>query len=239
MSLRRIPCVLLLASACGGSPAASPSTTPATATAAQPSSVKQYDAATLFKNVGVVPAGFSHDGSKALVSMDSSGVYNLYAIPTAGGEPQRLTTSTESQFAVSYFPADDRLLYSQDTGGNELDHLYVLDGQNARDITPGDKTKAMFLRFSRDGAWLWVTTNERDPKVFDLYRYSGKDYQRERVFTNTQAWSIGDISRDGRWLALGKSLNNANSDIYVVDLQKPGAEPRLITPHQGDALSSV
>src|ERR1041384_3621540 len=182
MSLRRMTCVLLLASACGGSPPAPPSTTPAPA--AQPSSVKQYDAATLFKNVGVVPAGFSHDGSKALVSMDSSGVYNLYAIPPAGGEPQRLTTSTESQFAASYFPADDRLLYSQDTGGNELDHLYVLDGQNVRDITPGDKTKATFLRFSRDGAWFWVTTNERDPKVFDLYRHSARDYQRELVFTN-------------------------------------------------------
>jgi len=239
MSLRRITCVLLLASACGGSPPTSPSTTPATATTARPSNVKQYDAATLFKNVGVVPAGFSHDGSRALVSMDSSGVYNLYAIPTAGGEPQRLTTSTESQFAESYFPADDRLLYSQDTGGNELDHLYVLDGQTARDITPGDKTKAMFLRFSRDGAWFWVTTNERDPKVFDLYRHSARDYQRELVFTNTQAWSIGDISRDGRWLALGKSINNANSDIYVVDLQKPGAEPKRITPHQGDAIHNV
>ncbi|HEX3481838.1 MAG TPA: S9 family peptidase [Kofleriaceae bacterium] len=239
MSLRRIPCVLVLASACGGSPSAAPSTTPPATEAARPSSVKQYDAATLFKNVGVVPAGFSHDGSRALVSMDSSGVYNLYAIATAGGEPQRLTTSTESQFAVSYFPADDRLLYSQDTGGNELDHLYVLDGQTARDITPGDKTKAMFLRFSRDGAWFWVTTNERDPKVFDLYRHSVKDYQRERVFTNTQAWSIGDISRDGRWLALDKSRSNANSDIYVVDLQKPGAEPRLITPHQGDALHNT
>jgi dipeptidyl aminopeptidase/acylaminoacyl peptidase len=240
MSLRRVTCVVVLAAACGGSPPTSPSTPPpATASAPRPSSVKQYDAAALFKNVGVVPAGFSHDGSRALVSMDASGVYNLYAIPTAGGEPQRLTTSTESQFAVSYFPTDDRVVYSQDTGGNELDHLYVLDGQTARDITPGDKTKAMFLRFSRDGAWFWVMTNERDPKVFDLYRHAARDYQRELVFTNTQAWSIGDISRDGRWLALDKSLSNANSDIYVVDLQKPGAEPKLITPHQGDAAHSV
>lgn len=239
MSLRRVTCLLLLATACGGNPTTATAPSPATASAPQPSSIKQYDAATLFKNVGVVIAGFSHDGSRALVSMDSSGVYNLYAIPTAGGDPQRLTTSTESQFAVSYFPADDRLLYTQDTGGNELDHLFVLDGQTARDITPGDKTKAMFLRFSRDGAWFWVMTNERDPKMFDLYRHATKDYKRELVFTNTQAWSIGDISRDGRWLALDKSRSNANSDIYVIDLQKPGAEPKLITPHQGDAQHSV
>src|SRR5262245_54357643 len=57
--------------------------------------VKQYDAATLFKNVNVVVGGFSHDGSKVLVSTNASGIYNLYAIPTAGGEPTRLTNSSE------------------------------------------------------------------------------------------------------------------------------------------------
>src|SRR5258708_1472974 len=111
MSLRRATCALFLAAACGGSPPPSPSTPPpAPASAPPPSSAKQSDAAAVFKNVGVVPAGFSQDGSRALVSMDASGVYNLYAIPTAGGEPQRLTTSTESQFAVSYFPTDDRVV---------------------------------------------------------------------------------------------------------------------------------
>ncbi|HEX3763910.1 MAG TPA: S9 family peptidase [Kofleriaceae bacterium] len=242
MSTRRIALVLAVASACGGSPppaaapappAAAPGPTVATPAPAQPAGVKQYDAATLFKNVGVVPAGFSRDGSKALVAMDASGVYNLYAIPVAGGEPQRLTTSNESQVGVGYFPTDDRVIYSQDGGGNELSHLYVLDGPNARDITPGDKTKATFLRFSSDGAWFWALTNERDPKAFDVYRYSAKDYKRELVFTNKDAWDAADVSRDGRWLALKKVKNNADSDLYLADLKQHGA-PKLITAHKGD-----
>jgi dipeptidyl aminopeptidase/acylaminoacyl peptidase len=247
----RIVSILALASACGSSPpVATPATAPLAEASAEPArtperpalrprGAKRYDAATLFKNVAVSVAGFSHDGSKALVSMDASGVFNLYAIPTAGGEPQRLTTSTESQFAVSYFPTDDRVLYMQDTGGNELDHLYVLDGRSARDITPGRKTKATFSRFSRDGVWFWATTNERDPKAFDVYRYSAKDYKRERVFTNNAAWTIGDISRDGRWLALGKSRTNADADVFLVDLEKPGAAPRSITAHKGDVQNHV
>src|SRR5690242_603602 len=98
----RIASVLVLASACGASPPAP--TNPPTATNAEPPAaapapppapkrppgVKQYDAATMFKNVSVIAAGFSHDGGKALVSTDASGVFNLYAIPTAGGEPERL-----------------------------------------------------------------------------------------------------------------------------------------------------
>jgi dipeptidyl aminopeptidase/acylaminoacyl peptidase len=240
MSPCRILSILVLASACGSStpPAAAPSGSPAAATAGTPEAprpgVKKYDAATLFKNTSVIAAGFSHDGSKVLVSTDASGVLNLYAIPTAGGEPQRLTTSSESQFAVGYFPADDRVLYAQDAGGNELDHLYVLDGTQAKDLTPGDKTKASFIRFSGDNASFWVRTNERDPKAFDVYRYSAKDYKRELVFTNKDAWDVGDVSRDGRWLVLNKTRTNADSDIYVLDLKKAGAAPKLITPHKGD-----
>jgi len=246
MLIRRSLSVLILVSACGKSPpavaptpsppaaGAEPAARPTDRPAPRPPGVKQYDAATLFKNVSVFAAGFSHDGTKVLVSMDSSGVYNVYAIPTAGGAPERLTSSTESQFAVGYFPADDRLLYTQDTGGNELSHLYVLEGKQVKDLTPGDKVKASFVGFSRDGAWLWVSTNERDPKAFDLYRYAAKGYQRELVFTNKDAWSIGDVSRDGRWLALGKTRTNADSDIYLVDLKKPRAAPKLVTPHQGN-----
>jgi dipeptidyl aminopeptidase/acylaminoacyl peptidase len=243
--------VLVLVSACGSSPpAVAPSPTPpATITepaarppgppAPRPHGVKQYDAATLFKNVAVIAAGFSHDGSKALVSMDSSGVFNLYAIPTAGGEPERLTTSTESQFAVGYFPTDDRLLYTQDAGGNELSHLYVLEGQQAKDLTPGDKVKASFVGWSGDGAWFWASTNERDPKAFDVYRYAAKGYQRELVFTNKGEWSIGDVSRDGRWLALGKTRTNADSDLYLVDLKKPKSAPKLVTAHKGNVQNAA
>jgi dipeptidyl aminopeptidase/acylaminoacyl peptidase len=247
MNLLRLSSVFALLCACGGSPAPVAPTPPVATTESpapaakpqRPPGVKQYDAATLFKNVSVFAAGFSHDGSKALVSTDASGVFNLYAIPTSGGEPQRLTTSTESQFAAGYFPADDRLLYTQDSGGNELSHIYVLDGQQATDLTPGDKTKASFVKFSGDGKWFWIATNERDPKTFDLYRYSAKDYKRELVFTNKEAWQIGDVSRDGRWLALSKPRTNADSDIFLVDLNKPKTAPKLITAHKGDIQHNV
>src|SRR5688572_4998548 len=69
---------------------------------------------------------FSQDGRDLLIRSDASGVFNAYAIPVAGGDPVPLTASTSSaNFAESYFPNDDRLLFSADQGGNELTHLYV------------------------------------------------------------------------------------------------------------------
>ena len=94
-------------------------------------------------------ASFSSDGSKILVSSDESGIYNAVAIPVDGSDPVALTQSeTDSVFAESYFPADERLLFSQDEGGNELDHLFVqeLDG-TVHDLTPGEGLK----RASRAG----------------------------------------------------------------------------------------
>lgn len=241
--MRLLPCLLAIA-ACGGhaAPAETPVTVPPPPAPAParpaPTGVKQYDVATFFKNVSVAAAGFSHDGSKALVSMDSSGVFNVYAIPTAGGAPQRLTTSDTSQFAVGYFPADDRVLYSQDGGGDELSHLYVLDHGQAVDLTPGAKVKAQFGAFSTDGAWFWVSTNERDPKAFDVYRYASKDYKRELIYTNKDGYAVGDVSSDGRWLALSKVRNNSDSDVFLVDLKKKAA-PKKITAHKGDVSNDV
>jgi dipeptidyl aminopeptidase/acylaminoacyl peptidase len=239
--------ILFALAACGGhaAPAALPVDEPPPPKVApapppvRPAGVRQYAAAALFKNVAVVPAGFSHDGARALVSTDASGVFNVYAIPTAGGDPERLTTSDSSQFAVAYFPADDRVLYAQDGGGDELSHLYVLDHGQAKDLTPGAKVKAQFGGFSADGSWFWVQTNERDPKAFDVYRYASKDYKRELVFTNSNAYDLGDVSGDGRWLALAKARTNADSDLFLVDLKRPKAAPKKLTAHKGDVHHEV
>src|ERR1043165_10207170 len=89
MSTLRLLSVLALFCACGGSPApVAPTPAPPAATTetpppkpARPPGVKQYDAETLFKNVGVVAGGFSHDGSQALGSLDISGTVNISAGP--------------------------------------------------------------------------------------------------------------------------------------------------------------
>src|SRR5690606_14479592 len=91
--------------------------------------------------------GFSPDGQSILIANDSSGVFNAYALPVAGGAPAQLTASPDNAtFAVSYFPNDARVLVSADRGGDELDHIYVREADGAlRDLTPGENLKADFL----------------------------------------------------------------------------------------------
>jgi dipeptidyl aminopeptidase/acylaminoacyl peptidase len=246
MTLRPLA-LLLLVTACGGSTGA-PSTTaqtPAAPAEGPPAAAApgnpRYDARTFYATVVMFGASFSHDGKRILISSNKTGVFNVYSVPVAGGEAQALTRSTkESHVAVSYFPDDERFLYSVDSGGNELTHLYVMekDGQT-RDLTPGDKLKASFYGWSKDKKAFYVATNERDPKAFDLYRHSVDGYARELVFKNDAAWELGKVSGDQRWLALSKEKTNADADVFLVDLRGKKGKPALVTKHKPPVEHSV
>jgi dipeptidyl aminopeptidase/acylaminoacyl peptidase len=223
----------------GCQPAARETATTATAPATR------YDARAFYETTSYMLAygsgeAFSPDGQHILITSDKSGVFNADSLPTAGGDPTALTTSTaNATYAVSYFPADERVLVSADQGGNEIDHLYVREADGTlRDLTPGDKEKADFYGWSADGKTFWVTSNVRDPQAFDVYAYDAGTYQRKLVFQNTDFFPSA-ISRDGRWLALVKENTSADSDIYLADLSKPATPPVLLTQHSGDVAYGV
>lgn len=203
--------------------------------AAAPRPAKRYTIEQFMATVNIGGASFSADESRILFHSNETGIYNVYAMPAGGGKPVQLTNSkTDSHYAVSFFPGDDRFLYTRDKGGNELNHLYVreLDGSE-RDLTPGDKLKAQFAGWSGDDTAFYVTTNERDERYFDLYRFDAKTYARTLVFKNEAGWDVNDISRDGRWLALGKVNTTADTDVYLADLKS--GEIKHITKHEGVA----
>lgn len=236
-------CLAAMLTACGQpetpSPAAEILAEPAVSETPRYSAEAFYQS-TSYGLVGQAAHAFTADGSALLMSSDQTGVFNAYRLPLDGSEPQQLTNSDDNAvFAVSWFPDDDRILYTYDSGGNELNHVIVreLDGSN-RDLTPGDDLKAAFAGWSDDGAHFYIATTERNEQSFDLYRYSADDYERELVFENP-GFLISAISGDGRWLALSRPRNSADSDIYVVDLSADDRSPQLITAHDGNIEHSV
>lgn len=212
--------------------------------AGSPAEPARYDAQAFFATTSYSLAGgyaWSPDDSSLLVSSDETGIFNAYALAASDGTAKPLTTSTtDSTFAVSWFPNDARVLFTADQGGNELDHLYVreLDG-DTRDLTPGEEVKAAFDGWSADGRYFYVETNERDPAAFDLYRYSADDYERTLVYRNDDALAIAAVSPDGSTVAMVKPRTSADSDIYILDIRDPDAGPELITPHDGNISYGV
>lgn len=184
---------------------------------------------------------FSPDDSRILISSDETGVFNAFAVDPETGERTALTESeTNATFAVSYFPNDDRVVVTADQGGNELSHIYIRD-ENGQlyDITPGEETRAQFLGWSPDGSDMWVMTNERDQASMDIYAYDTVSFESQTVFQNDDSLEIGDVSPDGRWLALVRNRTSADSDILLLDLASGESEPTLITEHEGNIAYGV
>ena len=206
-----------------------PLAAPAACAAAKP--VKKYTIEQFMATTSIAGASFSHDEKNILFSSNETGIFNVYSIPVAGGQPTALTRSTvDSTFAIGYFPSDNRFLFTRDKGGDEQNHLFVreLDGSE-KDLSPGDKLKASFFGWSDDRSAFYVLTNERNPKYFDLYRYSVKNYSRTMLYQNDNGIGPARISRDEQWLALEKPNTTSDSDIYLYQLAT--REMKHITPH--------
>jgi dipeptidyl aminopeptidase/acylaminoacyl peptidase len=221
----------LLLAACSEQP--QPAVEPAPA-AYTTYSAEQFFETTNFEMVSPAGYAFSPDGQSLLISSDATGVRNAYRLPVAGGEPEQLTFSDDQTMsAVSWFPNDERFLYTFDAHGDEKHHILVQDEDGTTtDLTPGDDLKAAFVGWHEDGDSFYLSSNERDPSFFDLYRYSTADYGRELLFENA-GFSLVEVSRDGRWLALDKDPQSANSDVYLVYLNSDDKTPMLVTEHEG------
>ena len=223
-------------------PATTTEASPGAGTAAAPVAqaaiarpARQYAIEDFVESTGVAGASFSADESRLLFSSNKSGIWNAYSMPVAGGDWTPVTQSaTDNNYAVAYFPADDRALVTRDQGGNELNHLYVIQADGSeKDLTPGENLKADFLGFTADGSAFHVTSNERDPKFFDVYRYDATTYERTRVYENKDGLEPGVVSLDGNWLALGQSNTTNDSDLHVVQLATGKATK--VSAHEGQA----
>ncbi len=190
---------------------------PEVANSAPAPAVPRYTIEQFMDTEQVGGAGFSADSQRIAYSSNRSGVFNVYAQPVTGGDPVQLTdSSTNPRFFRAWFPEDDRLIFSGDEGGNELDHVYVLDSDGTViDLTPGEGLKANFVGFSSDGSRFWIATNERDNSVFDIYEYNSETLARELLVENTANAFPAAASPDGQYVAFTKVHVRSDTDIVL------------------------
>jgi dipeptidyl aminopeptidase/acylaminoacyl peptidase len=199
---------------------------------------QEYTVEDFYKNTRFFGASWAPDRQKLLVSSNLSGIWNAYSFPVGGGDPQPLTQSTgNSIFAQSYFPGDERIIYTSDEGGNELTHVYVRDPDGTtKDLTPGKKLKASFHGWAGDDKSFFVSTNERDARFFDLYEIATDGYARTILYKNTEGFELGPVSRDKRYIALSRPRTTSDADIFVHD--RTTNTTKNITEHTGTVNNS-
>lgn len=200
---------------------------------------KQYSIAQFMNTVSISGNSISHDDASVLISSNKTGIFNAYLIPTTGGEPQPLTQSQDnSVFVISFFPKDQRILFSGDKGGNEIFHLYMREENgNIRDLTPNDTARATFEGWAHDEQSFFYSSNARDRRFLDVYEMALDTFTPKLVYQNDAGYDLGAISPEERYFAFGKSITTNNSEMYLYDRQTKGL--KHLSKHEGDAQFSA
>lgn len=182
-------------------------------------SVKEYSIEQFYENTRVGGGVFSEDEKRLLMSSDESGIFNVYEINIKDGTKKQITHSKDdSFFAQDYVPQTGEILYSADKGGNEIDHIYLLqDDGNSKDLTPGEKEKTGFAGWSDDGKWMYYISNKRDPKFFDMYKMDPNNWEPQLLYRNEKGYQLGGLSHDENLVILSRPITTSESELYIYD----------------------
>ena len=126
-----------------------------------------------FKNPDTAAFAISPDGTRLAFAKPWEHRMNVYVREIATGEEKRITSATERDIAGFFWKGNDKIVYAQDSGGDENFHVYITDlkGAEAKDLTPFEKVRAGILDdLEDDPAHMLIEMNQRNPEVFDVYR---------------------------------------------------------------------
>ncbi|WP_420572702.1 alpha/beta fold hydrolase [Kordia sp.] len=183
-------------------------------------SVKEYSIAQIMDNERVFGGSFSPDKSKVLITSNRSGIFNMYTVPANGGDYTPITASDSiSVYSISFFPEDERILYRMDNNGDEIFHLFVknTDG-TSKELTPKKGARASFFEWSKDKKSFFYTSNERDNRYMDLYEMDVKTFTPKLIYKNETGYGISELSDDKNYVALSKSINTNDSDLFIYNI---------------------
>ena len=106
---------------------------------------------------------------------------NVFVEKIGSGQATRVTSAKERDISGYAWKGDNRIVYVQDTGGDENYRLYAvgIDGSNPKDLTPFEKVRAQFIdRLERNANEILVGLNKRDatnPRCLSHQRQHRRD----------------------------------------------------------------
>ncbi|HET6274742.1 MAG TPA: S9 family peptidase [Candidatus Cybelea sp.] len=178
----------------------------------------------LFGNPEKAGPAISADGRALAYLAPANGVLSIW-VRTIGENDDRVVATDPSRPIrnVVWQPDSKHVLYEQDKGGNENFHVYQTDvaTKSTRDLTPfGDKVRSDIEAVDpRYPTQMLVTSNKRDPNVFDVYRV---DLQNGTATLDTQnPGTVGGWAEDNHLVVRGALQNNADGSSAI--LVRPNA----------------
>ena len=153
----------------------------------------------------------SPDSATVIYGQDAGGaeMFDLYAVPRAGGEPVNLTNTPAATETGAVFSADGRrLAYAQRLQAAASSNLVVMDlGSRKTTVLTDERDPSRHWKavaFTPDGRHVYATRHDIADRVSELWKIdvdTRRAVQLSRGLTS-KSNSASDISADGRYVAL-------------------------------------
>ena len=140
-----------------------------------------------FRNPETAAFSISPDGKKLAFARPWQHRMNVYVREIATGNEKRITSATERDIAGFFWKGSGKIVYAQDSGGDENFHVYITDikGSESRDLTPFGKVKAGVLDdLEDDPVHMLISMNQRNAEIFDVYRCNIETGELELIGEN-------------------------------------------------------
>ncbi|MCL4850093.1 MAG: serine/threonine-protein kinase [Bryobacteraceae bacterium] len=189
------------------------------------------------KTYGDSSPQFSADGRMlAFVRTGALAVQDIYVVPVAGGEPERLTFDNRRIYGLAWNPSDGLIYFSSArAGSSRLWKISPKGGAPERIIGIGEN--ASFIAISPQGRRLAYTRSILDTNVwrFDLTGSAGAAGKGTRLISSTRYEQGPHYSPDGRRIVFA-SNRSGTPEIWLCD--KEGNFPTRLTYFEGASTGS-
>lgn len=182
--------------------------------------------AVLFGNPEKAAPAISADGTMLAYLAPYNGVLSIWVRSVGRNDDRMIATDPARPIRnVVWQPDGKYVLYEQDKGGNENFHVFQTDvaTRATRDLTPfGDKVRSdiesVDPRFPNE---LLVTSNKRDPRVFDVYRI---DLRTGAAALDTRnPGTVGAWAEDNKLVVRGALQNDADGSTELLVRADPSS----------------
>lgn len=179
---------------------------------------------------------WSPDGTRLAFISDSSGIDQVWLLPTDGNEAQQLTSFPDRVGMVAWSPDGEHLVATVDAGGNEHDQLFLLSAAKAEPeaLTQAPDVIHHFGAWSPDGTALCYSSNRRHPAFFDVWIMNVETKTARCVLEQDASLMPQGWSPDGKYLLVTRLNSGFDQDLLLVAVD--GSTVRNLTAHEGEAI---
>lgn len=156
---------------------------------------------------------------------------NVHIQKIGENEIVRVTNATERDIAGYLWKGNDRIIYVQDTKGDENFRLFGVDkdGKNQKDLTPFEKVRVGIVDdLEENPTDMLIQMNKRDPRVFDVFRINVNTGEMVKVAENPGNITGWQTDHDGK-LRIAMTTDGVNTSILYRDNESENFKTVLTT----------